>query len=126
MDSLYDKASKATEMFEMCRTIMRHKPRGVGQLIRFLEKQRCSNQARAGILLRELNYFKSNRHRCDYQRRKKQNISIGSGIVESTCKTLITQRMKCSGMAWRWKAVKPFLILERLRIVSYSMSFGLR
>jgi hypothetical protein len=28
----------------------------------------------------------------------KNNLPIGSGVTEASCKTLVTQRMKCSGM----------------------------
>ena len=30
----------------------------------------------------------------------KNNLPIGSGVTEASCKTLVTQRMKCSGMRW--------------------------
>ena len=29
-----------------------------------------------------------------------QGIPIRSGVVEAACKTLVTQRLKCSGMRW--------------------------
>ncbi len=31
---------------------------------------------------------------------QKQGLMIGSGIVEAACKTLVTQRLKQSGMRW--------------------------
>ena len=30
----------------------------------------------------------------------KSNLPIGSGVTEASCKTLVTQRKKCSGMRW--------------------------
>ena len=39
--------------------------------------------------------------------RLQEGIAIGSGVVEAANKTLVTQRMKRSGMRWRiaWKAL---------------------
>ena len=36
-----------------------------------------------------------------YHALKAEGIAIGSGVVEATNKTLVTQRMKRSGMRWR-------------------------
>ena len=36
-----------------------------------------------------------------YHALKKEGIAIGSGVVEAANKTLVTQRMKRSGMRWR-------------------------
>jgi len=45
-------------------------------------------------------YFGNNRSRMDYARYLKLGLSIGSGIAESSCKRLVTQRLKGSGMHW--------------------------
>ena len=49
---------------------------------------------------RELAFFRKHRHRMRYHALKQQGIAIGSGIVEAANKTLVTQRMKRSGMRW--------------------------
>jgi hypothetical protein len=36
----------------------------------------------------------------DYARLRAQNLPISSGVIEATCKTLVTQRMKRSGQHW--------------------------
>jgi hypothetical protein len=48
----------------------------------------------------ELTYFLNQRPRMDYAAYLKQGLPIASGVIEATCKTLVTQRMKCSGMRW--------------------------
>ena len=48
----------------------------------------------------ELTYFLNQQSRMDYAAYLQQGLPIASGIIEATCKTLVTQRMKCSGMRW--------------------------
>lgn len=48
----------------------------------------------------ELGYFQKNRGRMLYATLKDNGYHIGSGLVESACKTIVTQRLKQSGMRW--------------------------
>ena len=48
-----------------------------------------------------LNYFRNNVHRMDYPRYQAEGWLIGSGAVESGCKTVVGQRLKLAGMRWR-------------------------
>jgi hypothetical protein len=45
-------------------------------------------------------YFENQVHRMDYPRYVSQGWHIGSGPIESACKTVIGQRMKGGGMRW--------------------------
>jgi hypothetical protein len=45
-------------------------------------------------------YFRNHRHRMDYPGYRARGWQIGSGPVESACKTVIGRRMKGSGMRW--------------------------
>ncbi len=47
-----------------------------------------------------LGYFRNNVHRMDYPRYRACGWLIGSGAVESGCKTVVGQRLKLSGMRW--------------------------
>jgi hypothetical protein len=47
------------------------------------------------------NYLHSNLHRMDYPTYLANGWQIGSGIVESACKTVVCRRLKQSGMRWR-------------------------
>jgi hypothetical protein len=47
-----------------------------------------------------LTYFENQVHRMDYPRYVAQGWQIGSGPVESACKTVVNQRLKCAGMRW--------------------------
>ena len=85
--------------FEKCREILRHDPRGVAKVIRALRHLR--DAAAAPDRAEELAFFRKHRHRMRYHALKEEGIAIGSGVVEAANKTLVTQRMKRSGMRWR-------------------------
>ena len=48
-----------------------------------------------------LGYLRNNVHRMDYPTYRANGWSIGSGAVESACKTVVGQRLKLAGMRWR-------------------------
>jgi hypothetical protein len=48
-----------------------------------------------------LGYLKKNVHRMDYPTYQAKGWLIGSGAVESACKTVVGQRLKLAGMRWR-------------------------
>lgn len=47
-----------------------------------------------------LNYLRNNVDRMDYPRYPRNGWQIGSGAVESACKTVVGQRLKLAGMRW--------------------------
>ena len=47
-----------------------------------------------------MNYFGNHEHKMDYPRYVSQGWQIGSGPVESACKTVVNNRLKGSGMRW--------------------------
>ena len=42
------------------------------------------------------------------------NLPIGSGVVEAACKTLVSQRLKRSGMRWRTEGGQAILTFRAL------------
>ena len=61
--------------------------------------------ARRGKALREQwartqEYFANNVHRMEYPEYQAQGWQIGSGVVESACKTVVGQRLKGAGKRW--------------------------
>jgi hypothetical protein len=48
-----------------------------------------------------LQYFRNHLHRMDYPTYVANGWLIGSGAVESACKTVVGQRLKLAGMRWR-------------------------
>jgi hypothetical protein len=54
----------------------------------------------AGVRAEVLGYFGNQVHRMDYPHYEANGWYIGSGAVESACKTVVSQRMKGAGMRW--------------------------
>lgn len=65
-----------------------------------LDLSRASPAAREGHR-QLLGYLRNNQHRMDYPTYIQRGWQIGSGKVESACKTVVGQRLKESGMRWR-------------------------
>ena len=61
-----------------------------------------------------ITYFKNNKHRMKYSEHVKNNLPIGSGVIEAACKTVIKARLCGSGMQWKSKGVKIVLSLRPL------------
>jgi len=45
-------------------------------------------------------YFENNLHRMEYPEYQAEGWQIGSGVIESACKTVVGQRLKGAGMRW--------------------------
>ena len=48
-----------------------------------------------------LQYFRNHQHKMDYPRYVANGWQIGSGPIESACKTVVGARLKGGGMRWR-------------------------
>jgi len=85
--------------YEVLRETLRDEEGGVDKIIRAL-KHLVNKHPKKEIVARELRYFRKNRKRMNYATLKSAGFMIGSGVVEAACKTLVTQRLKQSGMRW--------------------------
>ena len=67
----------------------------VGEVIRACRAfKRCDEAQQAAT------YFSNNEARMKYDRFRAAGYMLGSGTIESGCKQIITQRLKCSGAQW--------------------------
>lgn len=65
-------------------------------------------------LVAEQRYFRNQYDRMDYPAYQREHLPIASGVIEATCKTLVTQRLKRSGMAWSLTGGQALLTLRSL------------
>ena len=101
--------------FERLKTLLKEADDGTEQVIRVLKYQR--GRARGHKRTRweaELTYFRNQRARMHYAEYLRQKLPIASGVMEASCKTLVTQRLKRSGMAWTPPGGQAILTLRSL------------
>ena len=94
-----DDAQRQRVVEDWCRTLKHQGGQRVIELLQELPLPR-----RRAVLVKRaetLNYFRNNVHRMDYPRYVANGWCIGSGAVESACKTIVGQRLKLAGMRWR-------------------------
>jgi hypothetical protein len=112
LDAAYGEESpKAQSQFQKLRHILRHEEGGVEKVIRALVYL-SKGHPRSKVLKTELNYFRKGRGKMQYASVAARNLPIGTGVTEAACKTLATQRLKCSGMAWRNEGGQAILSLR--------------
>lgn len=94
-----DEETRQRVVGEWCRTL---KHEGGARLLEILQALVVPRRSAARQKHAEtLNYFGNNVHRMDYPRYVANGWCIGSGAVESACKTVVAQRLKLAGMRWR-------------------------
>jgi hypothetical protein len=64
-------------------------------------RHRADRVADRDAAIREINYFRNNLSRMDYDRYEEQGFPIGSGLVEGSCKFVVGKRFKGNGMRWK-------------------------
>ena len=62
-------------------------------------------------------YFENHQGKMNYCSYRRAHLPIGSGVTEAACKTVFTQRFKCSGMSWSLEGGQTIL---RLRLAKLS------
>lgn len=106
-----DGTLKTRHKAEEFRHRLLEEPKGVDSVISslaYLQRQHPGVKP----LARELAYLRKNRHRMRYAEWRAAGYPIGSGVVEAACKTLVSQRLKLSGMRWSDKGAQAILTLR--------------
>ena len=107
--------------FEKLRIVLRDRPGGAEAVYQELQrlprpKGNKTRKYRTGI-----GYFRRHRHRMNYAELQERNMPIGSGVIEGTCKSLVSDRMKRAGMRWDEAGGQAILTL---RAQTQSDRFG--
>ena len=70
----------------------------------------------AETICTEADYFARNAERMRYPEFRRQNLFVGSGVIEAGCKTVIGARLKQSGMFWTVRGANAILALRCCRL----------
>lgn len=99
--SLYDEGSEAGKQWldERCHQLKAEGGTAVRASLEALDVSQRSEAVRE-TYRRETNYFRNHEHKMDYPEYQRQGWQIGSGPVESACKTVVNNRLAGSGMRW--------------------------
>lgn len=97
--------------FADLRLVLLEDPDGAAKVIRALTYLRDKLPAKKEIAT-ELGYFRKRRALMRYADMRERGLPIGTGVTEAACKTLVTQRLKQSGMRWGQKGGQAILNLR--------------
>jgi hypothetical protein len=100
--------------------------RGAPAVLAALDALVPPDAAAADLLRTTHAYFADNAARMDYPRFVAQQLPIGSGAVESLCKTLIAARAKQAGMRWTPAGVQAIATLRALSLSGAWAAFWAR
>jgi hypothetical protein len=64
------------------------------------------------------NYLRRHAPWMNYAERRRRKTPIGSGVTEAACKTVFTQRFKCSGMKWDIAGGGDVILALRVAVLS--------
>jgi len=106
---------ESKQYFDRLKTRLKEVDDSAQLIIRVLRFQSSTAKGnRRKRLEAELTYFRNQQNRMRYPDYIRLNLPIASGVMEASCKTLVTQRMKRSGMAWAKDGGQAVLTLRSL------------
>ena len=71
-----------------------------------------------------LKYFSDNKNRMLYASLAANGYHIGSGLVESACKSVVGVRLKQSGMRWSQEGAEAMLSLRSLLLTNQNVDIA--
>lgn len=98
--------------YKVLRTTLLEKPDGATKVMRVLARLRKKRLTGDRGYRTSLAYFKKHAKRMYYARLRKKKLPIGSGVIEGTCKSLTTDRLKRAGMRWAERGGQAILNLR--------------
>jgi hypothetical protein len=110
----FRKKMERDEWLKKSRHCLKHEEDGAKMLLKEMEnlKKKKISQTKKEEIETAITYFTNHHHQMNYPSYLKQNIPIGSGVIEAACKVIIKQRMCNSGMSRTEEGAKNILVLR--------------
>lgn len=114
--SMYKNEAQQKEWLDNACHKLKHDKLAAEELLAEMSKQLPVKNTKINTdkLKAAITYFTNQKHRMNYDEYRELNFPIGSGIIEAACKTLIKQRLCCSGMKWKNKGASIVLSIRSL------------
>lgn len=84
----------------------------VAEVIADIEGWQTNTKEAEEVRRKELGYFTTHAHRMLYKTYREAGYHIGSGVMESSCRWVVQQRMKGAGMRWSESGAEQMLHLR--------------
>lgn len=110
--------NKCIDWYEKQRHELKHSKNAANNILVKMEgfKKNKLSKVKSDKLNKAITYFTNHAHQMNYPEYLENNLPIGSGVTEAACKTLIKQRLCCSGMKWTERGAGIILSLRALVI----------
>lgn len=108
-----DDPQRKRELDAWCETLKHRGGRVLFEELERLDLSAASETVRA-THASLLGYLRNNLHRMDYPTYVARGWQIGSGMIESACKSVVGRRLKGSGMRWRERGTTALCQLRAL------------
>jgi len=105
-----------TQWFEDKRHELRHTRGAAKQVLEDMSelKEKKLTKTTYEKLDKAITYFSNHYQQMNYVQYKRDKLPLGSGVTEAACKTLIKQRLCCSGMKWVTRGAQAIISLRSL------------
>lgn len=88
----------------------------IEHLVRSLQGIRAATPELAAKLRVEAAYFEGNANRMRYAEFRRQDLFVGSGVIEAGCRSVICSRLKRSGTFWTVDGANTIIALRRAQL----------
>ena len=84
----------------------------IEHLVRSFRNRPTSTPEQHEAVRLESNYFQGHAERMRYAEFRRQDLFVGSGVIEAGCRALVGGRLKRSGMSWTVKGANAIIALR--------------